>query len=139
MASRSATACSSAVPDAWSCDSAADVSSTAVLRVNVANCSRCASCTDSACCSANSRNPRSRSSGSPPKLKPPKPPSMFASVASSCIQLLLLLAEALDHVAEAALRSRRHAPDVDRAEQADHPYAHEWRAGADRLTAPAPA
>src|SRR4029077_20696318 len=71
IASRKATACSSTVPVTCTCESAAEVSSTAVLSVSVANCSRCASCTVSACCSANSRKPRSRSSGSPPKGKPP--------------------------------------------------------------------
>src|SRR5581483_5594242 len=80
IASRSAIDCSSAEPLTCTCASAADVSSTAVLSVSVANCSRCASCTDSACCSANSRKPRSRSSGSPPNGKP-KPPSMEVKVA----------------------------------------------------------
>src|SRR5436189_3837137 len=73
IASRSAIACSSELPVAWSWPSAAAVSSTAVFSVSVANCSRCASCTDSACCSANSRSPRSRSSGSPPSGKPKLP------------------------------------------------------------------
>src|SRR5207249_9403092 len=40
IASRSASACSSAEPVAWSCPRAAAVSSTAVLSVSVANCSR---------------------------------------------------------------------------------------------------
>ena len=77
MASRRAIACSSGPPLASTRLSAAAVNSTAVLRVNVANCSRCASATDSACCSANSRRPRINSSGSPPKgkLKPPSMPS----------------------------------------------------------------
>src|SRR4051794_12268685 len=75
IASRSATACSSALPEGWSWERAAPVSSTAVFSVSVANCSRCASCTVSACCSANSRRPRRRSSGSPWNGNP-KPPSM---------------------------------------------------------------
>ena len=45
IASRSAIACSSTPPCGWICASAAEVSSTAVLSVSVANCSRCASCT----------------------------------------------------------------------------------------------
>src|SRR5262249_43523094 len=61
MASRRAIACSSGAPVTVTCDSAAEVSSTAVLSVSVANCSRCASCTDSACCAANSCRPRRRS------------------------------------------------------------------------------
>src|SRR3954470_16658907 len=73
IASRSATACSSALPETFSCPSAAPVSSTAVFSVSVANCSRCASCTVSACCSANSRKPRRRSSGSPPNGNPNPP------------------------------------------------------------------
>src|SRR5207245_6094727 len=73
MASRRAIACSSALPTTWIWVSAEAVSSTAVFRVNVANCSRCASCTDSACCSANSRRPRRRSSGSPPRGNPKLP------------------------------------------------------------------
>src|SRR5689334_12800650 len=75
IASRSASACSSAPPFASTRDNAAAVSSTAVLSVSVANCSRCASATDSACCSANSRRPRIRSSGSPPNGNE-KPPSI---------------------------------------------------------------
>src|SRR6478735_6894677 len=79
IASRIAIACSSPPPWSWICESAAEVSSTAVFRVSVANCSRCASCTDSACCSANSRRPRSRSSGSPPNGKPPSMPSSIGT------------------------------------------------------------
>ena len=79
IASRIAIDCSSAPPSTWTCESAAAVSSTAVLRVSVANCSRCASCTDSACCSANSRNPRRRSSGSPPNGNPNPPSDMRPS------------------------------------------------------------
>src|SRR3954452_2481126 len=82
IASRSAIACSSMLPFVSICESAAAVSSTAVLSVSVANCSRCASCTDSACCSSNSRRPRIKSSGSPPNgnPKPPPPPSIGRSL-----------------------------------------------------------
>src|SRR4051794_19382774 len=92
IASRSATACSSALPEGWSWERAAPVSSTAVFSVSVANCSRCASCTVSACCSANSRRPRRRSSGSPPngKLKPPLP-SMHPRLAAARSRQLLLV------------------------------------------------
>src|SRR5262245_24764400 len=76
IASRSTSACSSGLPFASTRASAAEVSSTAVFSVSVANCSRWASATDSACCSANSRRPRSRSSGSPPKLNPNPLPSI---------------------------------------------------------------
>ena len=76
IASRSANACSSAVPETSMRFSAAPVSSTAVFSVSVANCSRCASATDSACWAANSRSPRMRSSGSCPNNgKPPSTPS----------------------------------------------------------------
>src|SRR5581483_4126436 len=76
IASRRAIDCSSVLPVTCTCASAAEVSSTAVFSVSVANCSRWASCTLSACCSANSRRPRRRSSGSPPKGHPKPPPSM---------------------------------------------------------------
>src|SRR5919201_573784 len=85
MASRRAIACSSGPPVALTCWSAAAVSSTAVLRVSVANCSRWASCTDSACCSANSRRLRIRSSGSPPSGKPKPLPSMSTSLAKGTL------------------------------------------------------
>src|SRR5947209_2854385 len=81
IASRRAIACSSTLPCVSICESAAEVSSTAVLSVSVANCSRCASCTCSACCSANSRRLRMRSSGSPPKGKPP---SMGSTLGERC-------------------------------------------------------
>src|SRR5205807_5291282 len=54
IASRRATACASVVPEVSTRCRAAAVSSTAVLRVRVANRSRCASATDSACWAANS-------------------------------------------------------------------------------------
>src|SRR5438552_7632144 len=139
IASRSAAACSSTEPLASTCASAAEVSSTAVFSVSVANCSRCASCTVSACCSANWRSWFISSSGSPPNGSPNPPSISVPSLAcTSSLPSAGQLAPRFPlELAQALVPGRRDVAHVEAAEQRECDHADERRTGVDlALVAP---